>query len=82
MDVTTEAGALFGSNPQHKDKVLLINIIIISLYLGCNLDNAAHQTQKQTADAVKRENKRYRSSFPLSTPSFLLFCRHVGRLAT
>lgn len=46
MDVTTEAGALFGSDPRLKDKALLLDLTIVNPCFSTNLENAARQAGK------------------------------------
>ena len=60
MDLTAEAGALFGSLPRRKDKALLLDISIVSPCISSNLDNAACCAGKKLADAVERWNNKYR----------------------
>ena len=43
MDLTTEAGALFDSDTQHKDKSLLLDLTIVNPCVSTNLENAARQ---------------------------------------
>ena len=64
MDITTEAGALFGNHPRLKNKALLLDIIIVNPCAGSNLGNAARHVGKHLADAVERKKNKYRGSFP------------------
>ena len=63
MDITTEAGALFGNHPRLKNKALLLDITIVNPWTGSNLGNAAH-VGKHLADAVERKENKYRGSYP------------------
>ena len=64
MDATTEAGALFGSNPRRKDKALLLDLTIVNPCVSSNLENSAREAGKHLTDAVERKNNKYRGSFP------------------
>ena len=70
MDVTTEAGALFDNDPQHKDKALLLDLAIVNPCVSSNLEGAARQTGKHLADAVEWNKNKYCARSPLPTPSF------------
>lgn len=43
MDVTTEAETLFGSNPRHRDKAVLLDLTIVNPCVRINLENAVRQ---------------------------------------
>ena len=62
--MTTELGKLFGSDPRHKDKVLLLNISIVIPCVSTNLENSARQAGKNLPDAVERKTNKCRGSFP------------------
>ena len=64
MDITTEAGALFGNHHRLKNKALLLDIIAANPCAGSNLGNAARHVEKHLADAVERKKNKYRGSFP------------------
>ena len=70
MDVITEAGALFGNDPRHKGKALILDLAIVNTCVSSNPEGAARQTGKHLADAVERKKNKYRGSFP-ATYSFL-----------
>ena len=63
MDITTEAGALFGNHPRLKSKAFLLDITIVNPCAGSNLGNAARHVGKHLANAVKRKKNKYRGSF-------------------
>ena len=81
MDITAEAGALFGNHPRLKNKALLLDITIVNPCAGSNLANAARHVGKHLADALERKKNKYRCSFPATYPPFLSLCRHVVTLA-
>ena len=62
--MTIEAGALFDSDPRHKDKALLLDVTIVNPCVCTKLENAARQAGKHLADAVERKKSKYRDSFP------------------
>ena len=55
MDITTEAGALFGNHRRLKNKAILLEITIVKPCAGSNLGNAARHVGKHLADAVERK---------------------------
>ena len=70
MDITTEAGALFGNHLRLKNKTLLLDITIANPCAGSNLGNAARHGGNHLADAVERKKNKYQGSFS-ATYSFL-----------
>ena len=81
MDITTEAGTLFDNRPRLKNKVLLLDITIVTPCAGSNLANAARHVGKNLADAVERKKNKYRGSFyPTYSllPLAMSTCREVG----
>ena len=80
MDVTTEAGALFGSDPRHKGKALLLDLTIVNPCVSSNLEGAARQTGKHLADAVERKKNKYRGSFPATYSPLPLATSTCGEL--
>ena len=81
MDITTEAGALFGNHPRLKNKALLLDITIVNPWAGSNLGNAARHVEKHLADAVERKENKYRGSYPAIYSLFPLAmstCGDVG----
>ena len=81
MDITTEAGALFGNHPRLKNQVLLLDITIVNPCAGSNLGNAARHVGKHLADAVERKKNKYRGSFPATyslLPLAMSTCGDVG----
>ena len=81
MDITTEAGALFGNYPRLKNKTLLLGITIVNPCAGSNLRNATCFVGKHLADAVERKKNKYRGSFPATyslLPIAMLTCGEVG----
>ena len=81
MDITTEAGTLFGNHPRLKNKALLLDITIVNPCAGSNLGNTARHVGKHLADAVERKKTKYRGLFP-ATYSLLALamstCGDVG----
>ena len=63
MDVATEAGEPFGNKPRRNDKVLMLSISIVNLYVSSNLGSAARLAGTYLAKAVEQKNK-YRVSLP------------------
>ena len=81
MDITTEAGALFGNHPRLKNKALLLDVTIVNSCTGSNLGNAARHVGKKLADAVERKKNKYRGSFPATyslLPLAMSTCGDVG----
>ena len=81
MDITTEAGALFGNHPRHKNKALLLGITIVNPCAGSNLGNAVRHVGKHLADAVERKKNKYQGSFPATyslLPLAMSTCGDVG----
>ena len=81
MDITTEAGALFGNHPRLKNKALLLDITIVNTCASSNLGNAARHVGKHLADAVERKKNKYRGSFPATyffLPLAMSTCGEVG----
>ena len=81
VDITTEAGALFDDHPRLNNKMLLLDITIVSPCAGSNLGNAARQVGKQLADAIERKKNKYRGSFPATyflLPLAISTCGVVG----
>ena len=81
MDITTEAGALFGNHPRLKNKALLLDITIVNPCAGSNLGNAARHVGKHVADADERKKNKYRGSFPATyslLPLAMSTCCDVG----
>ena len=81
VDITTEAGALFDNHPRLNNKMLLLDITIVSPCAGSNLGNAARQVGKQLADAIEWKKNKYRGSFPATyflLPLAISTCGVVG----
>ena len=80
MDITTEAG-LFANDPFLQNMALLLNITVVNPRTTSNLENAPCHEEKYLADAVERNKKKYRGSFP-ATYSLLSLamstCSEVG----
>ena len=81
MDVTTEAGALFDNDPQHKNKALLLDLAIVNPCVSSNLEGAARQTGKHLADAVERKKNKYRGSFSATYSLLPLAMSTCGELS-
>ena len=81
MGIMTEAGALFDNHRRLRNKVILLDIIIVNACAGANLGNAARHVGKHLADTVERKKNKYQGSFP-PTYFFLLLamstCGEVG----
>ena len=81
MDITTEAGALFGNQPRRKNKALLLDITIVNSCASSKLENTTRRAGKHRADAVERKKYKYRSSFPATyslLPLAMSTCGEVG----
>ena len=81
IDLTTEARAVFLSDPRLKDKALLLDLTIVNPCVSTNLENAARQPGKHLADAVKRKKNNYWGSFPATyslLPLAMSTCGEVG----
>lgn len=73
----TEVGALFANDPQHKGKVLLLDLAMVNPCVSSNLKITEHQTRIHLADGVGRKKNKYRDVTPLVTPSSLPLHRRV-----
>ena len=81
MDITTEAGGLFGNHPRLKNKALLLDITIVNPCAGSSLGNAARHVGKHLTDAVERKKNKYRGSFPATysgLPLAMSTCGDIG----
>ena len=78
--MTTEAGALFGDDPRHKGKALLLDLTIVNPCVSSNLEGAARQTGKHLADAAERKINKYRGSFPATYSLLSLAMSTCGEL--
>ena len=81
MDITAEVWTLFGNHPRLKNKALLLDITIVNPCASSKLGNAARCIGKRLADAVERENNKYRGSFPATyslLPLAMSTCGEVG----
>ena len=81
MDITAEAGALFGNHPRLKNKALLLDITNFNPCAGSNLGNAARHVGNHLADALERKKNKYRGSFPATyslLPLAMSTCGDVG----
>ena len=81
MGITTEVGALFDNHPRLKNKVLLLDITIVSPCADSNLGNAARHVGKHLADAVERKKNKYEGLFPATyslIPLAMSTCGEVG----
>ena len=70
MDITTEAGALFDSQPRRINKISLLDITIVNPCASSYLDNAARHAGHHFGDAVERKKNKYRGSLSANN-SFL-----------
>ena len=81
IDITKQVGAYFDSRPRRKNKVLLLDIIILNPNASSNLENAERHKGEHLADAFERRNNMYRGSF-LATysrlPLAMLTCGEAG----
>ena len=80
MDVTTEAGALFGSSPRRKDKELLLDTPPSTL-ASAPVWIMQHATQKNTTPTQLTGRTSIGARSPLPSPYFLSLYRRVVRLA-
>ena len=64
IDIAMEVGALFDSHFQHKNKVLLFGIAIVSPCASSTVANAVRHAGKHLADAIEQKKYKYRDSFP------------------
>ena len=81
MDITTEVRTLFDNHPRLKNNALLLDITIVNPCASSNLGNAARYIGKHLADAVERENSKYRGSFPATyslLPLAMPTCGEIG----
>ena len=66
IDVTTEAGALFGCKFDRKDKELLLDIAIVRLCVSSNLNDVARHAGKYLVNAIEwKINKEWGSFLPI-----------------
>ena len=63
MDLTTEAGALFDSDPRHKDKALLLDLTIVNSCVSTNLENA-HARPENTSPTQSSGRKKVSGFVP------------------
>ena len=73
MDVTPEAGALFDSDPRHKDKALLLDLTIVNPCVSTNLENTARQAGKSPRRRSRAEEKLVSGLVPRYLRPFFLF---------
>ena len=64
MDITTNAGALFGNHPRRKNKAFLLDIAIVNPCASSNLEHASRYAGNHLTDAVELKKNNDRSSFP------------------
>ena len=81
MYITAEAETLLDSDSRRKDMAPLLDITVVTLCASSNLENTPRHARKKTADAVERNNRKCRGSFPATNSLIslaMLTCREVG----
>ena len=81
MEIRTNASELFDNHPRLKNKVILLDIVIVNPCASSNLENATRHVGKHLADAAERKKKKYRGSFPVIyslPPLAMSTCSEVG----
>lgn len=71
----------FGTDPQHKDRALLLDNTIFNPCISTNLENTARMAGEQLAGAVEHMRNKYWGSFPAAFPLLplaMFMCDKLG----